>query len=88
MTDIEKQTRSLVGDRIRRARVKRGLTQQIIADRVGLSIVAYRDIERGKSAGVPSLHRAARLLKLPGVYAVESDAGREFRIGLIAGATR
>ena len=39
-----------IKDNIRKFRKSRGLTQEEMAHRVGISLTAYRDIERGKTA--------------------------------------
>ena len=43
------QTHQLTPERIRLARLQRGLSQENLADLLGLSTTAYGDIERGKT---------------------------------------
>lgn len=53
-----------VGDKIRIARISRGLSQENVAEELGLSIAAYSNIERGKTKVTLSrLETLAKILK-------------------------
>ena len=51
-----------IPDKIRKARVLKGLSQENVADMLGISTTAYGDIERGKTA--LSIKRAQELSKV------------------------
>lgn len=55
-----------IGVNLRRLRAARGLTQQKLADAAGISRIAYRDIENGKTADprVRTLQRIAEALQI------------------------
>lgn len=50
------------GDRLRDLRARRGLTQEALADRAGLSLGVVKKIERGGSARLETYHALARAL--------------------------
>jgi len=55
--------RRVVGARLRQARVEAGLTQQALADELGLSQVGYGGMERGRTLiGVDVLLEVCRVL--------------------------
>lgn len=61
----KKQLRKELGEKIRKAREKAGLTQQQVADQAGLNVSYYAEIERGEvNPSIDKLHDITRVLKL------------------------
>lgn len=57
---------SHLSERIRQIRLKKGLSQENMADMLGLSTTAYGDLERGRTElSVSRLENIARLLDVP-----------------------
>lgn len=54
----------LPGDRLREFRRARGMTQEVLAERAGLSLGVVKKIERGGSARIETYHALARALKV------------------------
>ncbi|WP_236245043.1 helix-turn-helix domain-containing protein [Streptomyces sp. CC210A] len=52
------------GDRLRLVRLSRGLTQEGLAERSGLSLGVVKKIERGGSARLETYHALARALNV------------------------
>lgn len=64
-TKDKKQLRKELGEKIRKAREKAGLTQQQVADQAGINVSYYAEIERGEvNPSIDKLHDIARVLKL------------------------
>ncbi len=58
-----------IGDRIRKKRIKRQLTQRMLADKAGISINTIINIEQGKNVGTETFLLVIRALdELPGLY--------------------
>ena len=55
---------SPTGDRLRAVRLARGLTQEALAERAGLSLGVVKKIERGGSARIETYHALARALRV------------------------
>ncbi|WUH93890.1 helix-turn-helix domain-containing protein [Streptomyces sp. NBC_00433] len=53
---------TLPGDALKRARLRRGLTQEQLAERTGLSIGVIKKLERGGTGRLPTYHVLARAL--------------------------
>jgi len=57
---------SALSERIRQIRLQKGLSQENMADMLGLSTTAYGDLERGRTElSVSRLENIARLLDVP-----------------------
>lgn len=52
------------GDRLRDVRIRRGLTQEALADRAGLSLGVVKKVERGGTARLETYHALARALQV------------------------
>ncbi|GGC09169.1 helix-turn-helix domain-containing protein [Dyadobacter sediminis] len=66
---------SHLSERIRQIRLQKGLSQENMADMLGLSTTAYGDLERGRTElSVSRLENIARLLDVPlsGLLGLES----------------
>lgn len=64
-TKNKEQLRKELGEKLRKAREKAGLTQQQLADQAGLNVSYYAEIERGEvNPSVDKLHDIAKVLKL------------------------
>jgi transcriptional regulator with XRE-family HTH domain len=64
-TKDKKQLRKELGEKIRKAREKAGLTQQQVADQASINVSYYAEIERGEvNPSVDKLHDIAKVLKL------------------------
>lgn len=58
------QTNDLPGTRVRDIRLARGLTQEQLADRAGLSLAVVKKIEQGGNGRLDTYHSLARALKV------------------------
>jgi transcriptional regulator with XRE-family HTH domain len=67
-------------ERIREERKRRGLSQQEVADMVGMKLRAYNAFENGKSEPQPANRRAIMRAFDP-IAAESSDVGEETRSG-------
>lgn len=52
------------GDRLKAARLRRGLTQECLAERAGLSLGVVKKLERGGTGRLDTYHALARALKM------------------------
>jgi XRE family transcriptional regulator, regulator of sulfur utilization len=65
MARIEQKTRKVLGKRIKRLRKQQGLTQEDLAETVGLSSTYVGHIEQGrKSPSLEAITRIAKVLKV------------------------
>ncbi|MEU3446362.1 helix-turn-helix transcriptional regulator [Streptomyces thermolilacinus] len=64
MPDSTDNSPSLPGDRLRDIRLSRGLTQEGLAERAGLSLGVIKKIERGGTARLETYHTLARALRV------------------------
>ncbi|UED87431.1 helix-turn-helix domain-containing protein [Streptomyces profundus] len=71
----------LPGERLREARRARGLTQEGLAERAGLSLGVVKKIERGGSARIETYHALARALGVRTSRLFESDPPHQERRG-------
>jgi transcriptional regulator with XRE-family HTH domain len=82
MADI----REVVGGRLRQARVEAGLTQEALAEQLGLTGVGYGGMERGRTLiGVDVLLEVCRILGRPVTYFI---GGGVVEIGDVSDETR
>jgi DNA-binding XRE family transcriptional regulator len=84
LTDIEAQTLESLGRRLRQQRLELGLSQQLLAERIGVSPKTLRAMEQGAegtSLGnwVAALSALRRLEDLEGVLAVRESLEARFR---------
>ncbi len=64
-TKDKEQLRKELGEKLRKAREKAGLTQAELAEKAGLNGSYYAEIERGEvNPSVDKLHDIAQVLKL------------------------
>ena len=63
---LEKRLAASVGEAARSARMRAGLTQADVAERIGIAAEVYGRMERGKMMpSVPTLRRLSIVLKIP-----------------------
>lgn len=70
-----------IGDRVRKARVKRGMTPEQLRQLSGIAYSTLIDLENNRSQGSTKLHRIATAL---GVSALALETGKGFRSELDA----
>lgn len=72
-------TTPVPGDRLKALRLRRGLTQQVLAERAGLSLAVVKKLERGGSGRLETYHALARTLKVRTSDLLESAGPHQHR---------
>ncbi len=74
-----------IGIRVRAARMRRGLTQEAVAEQIGKAVETVSNIERGQTlTGLETLERLSRCLDVPlGDFFEGYDADRDVHKGRV-----